>query len=440
MGKKKLAKKLAEMQAAEEAYNQANVLLKLDEIKTVPEKVRALVFAANEVLTQICENADKIKIDMFEEASDIIDIDKPRWKEFAKLAYKVAHGDIKESLIEKTHEKLHETLYVTQLKKSFFDTYVRDGATAKFVKKDEVSYNALDNENVFDSNEFEELLTDAVNVRHYLNTVLWPAFKNFGQAAFYITKGELEYKHFKDLVDWEHYKNGGYPSEKSKPKLWSIFDKFDYSYRLMHKYGFNQIDALKRQFGFEIELKQPSATRNSFSESGRTLSKYEIVRPICEDSRIKMKMLEEELGIFLSPTHFAIYDQSTRVIRRVINYTQYLDEIGNPNEKIYTTKGIKDSFDYLVLDDVSYPLYRELIHDIGCDEVLHPDGQDKPNHSLRVITHNEEELLGELGYYGNGQMPSTSQLPQSQENLTQEKFNNEKDTGITGNNQEETEE
>lgn len=439
MGKKKLAKKLAEMQAAEEAYEKVNVLLKLNEKNTVAEKIRTLVFAADEVLTQICENADKIKIDMFDEASSIIEIDKPRWKEFAKLAYKVAQGEIKESLIEKTHEKLHETLYVTQLKKSFFDTYVRDGATAKFVKKDEVSYTALDNENVFDSNEFEELLTDAVNVRHYINTVLWPTFKNFGQAAFYLTKGELDYKKFKDLVDWEHYKNGGYPSEKSKPKLWSIFDKFDYSYRLMHTYGFNQIDALKRQFGFEIELKQPSATRNSFSESGRILSKYEIVRPICEDSRIKMKMLEEELGIFLSPNYFAIYDQSTRVIRRVVEYPQYLNEIGNPNEKIYTTKGIKDSFDYLVLDDVSYPLYRELIHEIGCDEVLHPDGQDKPNHSLRVITHNEKELLGELGYYGNGQMPSSSQLPQSQINDIKED-NHEKDTGVTGNDQEETEE
>ena len=437
MGKKKLSKKLAEMQAAEKAYEEADVLLKLSSMKTVNEKVRALVFAANEVLTQICENADKIKIDMYDEASEILPIDKPRWKEFAKLAYKVAQGDIKDSMIEKTHEKLHESLYISQLKKSFFDTYVMNGSTAMFVKKDDVPYDGLNNDNTFSDDDFEQLLLDAVNVRHYLNTVLWPAFKNFAQAAFYITKGELEYKHFKDLVDWEHYKNGGYPSEKSKPKLWAIFDKFDYSYRLMYKYGFNQINALKRQFGFEIELKKPSATRNSFSESGRILSKYEIVRPICEDSRIKMKMLEEELGIFLSSCHFAIYDQSTRVIRRVVLYPKYLDEIGNPKEKIYTTKGIKDSFDYLVLDDVSYPLYRELIHEINCDEVLHPDGQDKPNHSLRVITHNEKELLGELGYYGNGQMPSTSQLPQSQEIENNKSY--EKDTGITGNNQEETE-
>lgn len=417
MGKKKLSKKLAEMQAAEKAYEEADVLLKLSSMKTVNEKVRALVFAANEVLTQICENADKIKIDMYDEASEILPIDKPRWKEFAKLAYKVAQGDIKDSMIEKTHEKLHESLYISQLKKSFFDTYVMNGSTAMFVKKDDVPYDGLNNDNTFSDDDFEQLLLDTVNVRHYLNTVLWPAFKNFARAAYHVTKGQLEYKQFKDLVDWEHYKNGGYPSEKSKPKLWAIFDRFDYAYRLMDKYEFDQVKSLKRQFGLEIELKEPPATRNSFSESGRILSKYEIVRPICEDSRIKMKMLEEELGIFLSSCHFAIYDQSTRVIRRIVLYPKYLDEIGNPKEKIYTTKGIKDSFDYLVLDDISYPLYRELIHEINCDEVLHPDGQDKPNHSLRIITHNDMELLGKEGYYGDGTYPSESQLPKSQEEL-----------------------
>lgn len=414
MGTKKLAKKLAELKRAEEAYEQVDVMLKLSEMGSVEEKVQACVFAGNDILTQICENADKIKVDMFEEAQNILPIEKSQWKEFAQLAYKVAHGQIKESLVEKTHEKLHETLYITQLKKSFFDTYVRDGATAMFVRKDDVPYSALDNKDVFSNSDFEELLLDAVNVRHYLNTVLWPAFRNMSLAAFHVTKGQLDYYKFKDLVDWEHYKNGRYPSEKSKPKLWSIFDRFDYAYRLMNKYGFTQIDALKRQFGLGIELHEPSAARNSYSESGRILSKYEIVRPICDDSRIKMKMLEDELGIFLSTVDFAIYDMSTRVIRRIVNYSQYLNEIGNPEEKIYTTKGIKDSFDYLVLDDVSYPLYREHIHEIGCDEVLHPDGQDKPNHSLRFITHNDKELLGKEGYYGNGIFPSESQLPQSQ--------------------------
>lgn len=415
MGKKKLAKKLAEMKASEEAYEKVKVLLHLERMQDVAEQVRALVFAANDVLTEICENADKIKINMYEDAADIIDIDKSSWKEFAKLAYKVAQGNIKDDLFEKTEDATHEKMYILGLRKSFINTYVKNGSEAVFIKKDEVPYE-IPNTETFSNEDFESLLLDAVNVRHYINTVLWPTFKNFAMAAFYITKGKLTNKDFKNLVDWEHYKNGGYPTEKSKPKLWAIFDKFDYAYRLMNEYKFNQLDALKRQFGLIIDLKEPSATRNSFSESGRILSKYEIVKPICEDSRIKMKMLEDEHAIFLNSTYFAIYDVTTRVIRRIINYDKYLEEIEYPKEKLYTSLNVKESFDYLVLDDISFPLYRELISEIGCDDVLHPDGLDKPNHSLRVLSHNDIELLGEKGYYGNGVNPTTSQIPNNKSN------------------------
>lgn len=433
MGRKKLSKKLQEMKNAEEAYAKVDILLHLSSMQTVAEKVRACVFAANDVLTEICQNADKIKIDMFDEVSTIIDIDKPRWKEFANLAYKVANGSIQDDIFEKNNEKIHESLYILNLRKSFYDTYVAGTGEAVLVHKDAVE-DLSKMDDTFTSSDFENLLTDAVNVRHYLNTILWPTFKNFGLAALHVTHGELDYKKFKMLVDWEHYKNGGYPSPKSKPKLWSIYDKFDVAYRLMDKYGFSQITDLNRQFGLDVSLKEPSATRNTFSESSKILSKYEIVRPICEDSRIKMKMLEDEVGIFLSPSHFAIYDSSTRVIRRIMNYSTYLTEINNPSEKLFTTKGVKDSFDYLVLDDVSYPLYRELITTLCCEDVIHPDGRTKPNHSLRFLTQDDISLLGKEGYYGNGTNPSQEQLPNSQNSNGYEDMEN-----VSGNADEETE-
>lgn len=414
MARKKLAKKLEEMQRAEEAYEKINVVLRLSEMKTVDEKVRACVFAANEVLAEICTNADKIKIDMWEKANDIVEISKPQWKDFAHLAYQLSNGTIKDNFFEKNEEKLHESLYVLNMRKSFYDTYVKECGEAKFVHKDAVP-DLEDMDDRYTSEEFERILLDAVQVRTYLNKVLWPSFREFQLAAFYVTKGELDSKSFKDLVDWEHYKEGGYPNEKSKPWLWAIFDRFDRAYRLMDKYKFPQLQELVRQFGMNVEMKEPAASRNSYSASGRLFAKYEVVRPICLDSQSEMKMLNDELGIFLSPNHFAIFDKSTRVIRRIIEYPQYLAEIGNPTHKIFTSKGIKDNWDYLVLDDVSYPLYRKLIEEIGALELIHPDGQDKPNHSLRVLTHNELELLGEQGYYGNGQNPSESQIPRNYE-------------------------
>lgn len=402
MKKKRLSKKLLHQKECEEAYEDIRLIINFDEMNSVDEKIRACVMKGNEILTMICENADMIKIDLYDEASEFVDMTRSQWNEFAKLAYASVNGNVKDDVQDKVNEKILENLYGMNLRKSFIDTYVM-GGVAILPKKDIYQYDFPKSDETFENEDFEKILINSTVIRQNLNKVLWPTFKKIAAAAELISGYKLDYKKFKDLVDWEHYKNGGYPSEKSKPKLWAIFDKFDYAYRLMREYNFTQINDLCAQFGLEVLVKEPSPTRNVFSESARIFANYEVVRPICEDARITMKMLEDEFGIFLTSEIFAIYDFSTRVIRRVVNWTEYLKEIGNPDYKIYTTKGVKDSFDYLVFDKKSFELYKDIVFDLGCDELIHPAGKTIPNDSVRMLSKKEIELLGEQGYYGNGE-------------------------------------
>ena len=94
--------------------------------------------------------------------------------------------------------------------------------------------------------------------REYLNTVLWRKYKQLAKAAEYATKCELEYKDFKNLVDWQHYKDGGYPSPTSPSKVWSIFNHFNYTHRTLTKWGYDDTaNELKNEFGLNVGETEP---------------------------------------------------------------------------------------------------------------------------------------------------------------------------------------
>ena len=63
-------------------------------------------------------------------------------------------------------------------------------------------------------------------------------------------------------IDWEHYKEGGYPTPTTPAKLWSIFDKYNNAIRLMEKYEFTQQKDLNKEFGLNVELGNPSPIKH----------------------------------------------------------------------------------------------------------------------------------------------------------------------------------
>ena len=91
------------------------------------------------------------------------------------------------------------------------------------------------------------------------------------KAAEYITKLELTYGKFKQLVDWEYYKDGGYPTPTTPGKLWSVFNRFNESLRLIDKYGFTQHEALKKEFGLNITLTNPAPVNHPWMVEDPTI-------------------------------------------------------------------------------------------------------------------------------------------------------------------------
>ena len=103
------------------------------------------------------------------------------------------------------------------------------------------------------------ILEHSAKLREVLNLVLWKEYKNYAKAAEYITELELPYRDFKNLVDWQHYKDGGYPSPTSPSKIWAIFNRFNSAHRLLTKWGYeNTSNELKKEFGLVINEVTPN--------------------------------------------------------------------------------------------------------------------------------------------------------------------------------------
>lgn len=385
---KKLSKKQRLLQQCEASYEIAKELLGLSITDDPKEQARKLVYAANDILTEICEKADHIKIDLFEEVEDLVPIDKARWTEFVSLS---ARESVSEETLQKYEERFQESQYIINLRAMFINTRIRNGSEAQFPDKDRTEVQEVSESDTYSSEDFEKILESAVEVRRYINGTLWPSFRQLWEAAAHITKLALTYKEFKDLVDWEHYKRGGYPTENSKPKLWSIINRFDYALRLMKHFEFPQIDSLLRKFGLDIEVSDHHATIESFTDSSDILAKYKIYRPDSEDSRKEFKMLTDEFLIALDSDYMAIFDRDTRVIRTIITYSENYGGI--------TTERVKDSGEYLVLDEHTHKTLLPFFLKHEYREILHPQNITRPNTSKRVLTNEEVELLGEEGYY-----------------------------------------
>ena len=105
-------------------------------------------------------------------------------------------------------------------------------------------------------------MEDSAKKREYINKILYGQYKKYAKAAEYITKLELNYGDFKKLVDWEHYKEGGYPSPTTPAKLWSVFDKYAHAMNLMTKYEFTQQNELNKEFGLDIKLMTPHPVKH----------------------------------------------------------------------------------------------------------------------------------------------------------------------------------
>lgn len=95
-------------------------------------------------------------------------------------------------------------------------------------------------------------------------------YKKYSNAAQYITNMELRASDFKNLVDFEVYKEGGYPKPSTPAKAYNIFDKYDRAVRLMNKYKFTQYADLNREFGLQVTLTSPEPVEHPWMKYEET--------------------------------------------------------------------------------------------------------------------------------------------------------------------------
>lgn len=222
--------------------------------KDIEVQVHNLVTACLDIQCEICKQSDSIKIDDLTKVQDITNIDKKTYLDFVNICALKNNDKLKEKAIQKFEGDFENRLVVANLRHAFLESYM-SGEELKITDEDNYEYKAFPD---YKSEEFEKIMEDSAKKREYINKVLYGQYKTYAKAAEYITKLELTYGQFKELVDWEYYKEGGYPTPTTPAKLWSIFNRYNEAIRLMSKYGFTQQNELNKEFGLTVELKEPS--------------------------------------------------------------------------------------------------------------------------------------------------------------------------------------
>lgn len=239
---------------------------KLKRSKEIYERIKdeiGLNGSINEQIGQLIQEACKLQLEIneknnlitesgYEKALELIKIDKPTWNEFVNLTAKKYYGRLNENQVNKYEETCSSKRHIINLKQSFFDSYLSDNPLKVVDEYDNQSYN-FDNE---ENKEFSDLLEDNAKIKDFIVSTLNNRFKDLYKCAFYLTEGELKESEFRELVQFECYKDSD--DEKHPDKLWKLFERFNKMSRLLNKYNNENISdhlcSMCKEFGLSYSL------------------------------------------------------------------------------------------------------------------------------------------------------------------------------------------
>lgn len=258
-----MVRKSDPQQKLKKFYEKFNEELGLEGL-TITEQIHKLIDAANETHKLVDEQMREIKEVDYVKAFELTPIDKPTYMEFVRICSLKNNDKLQDKAIDKFAEDFDQRLFTTNIRHSFLESYM-NGEDLKITDEDNQEYKPFTD---YKSEEFEKIMNESASKREYINLVLNRRIKQLGKAAEFITDGELKFKDFKKLADFEYYKDGGIPKEDSPSKIWKIFQTFNDSYRLMNKYGYTQETYdLKNEFGLDITLHEPNYVAHPWEDS-----------------------------------------------------------------------------------------------------------------------------------------------------------------------------
>lgn len=408
----KLSKKELHTLRCASAYEELNEIYNLSDKGSPESQVHELIMRANDVLTQICEHADMIKIDLYEDVADSLPkeddgekslISAGAWKNFVSTAAQVQKSGILDKVCAKYERQEKSNAFNDALRDNFLRTYLNGGAmeipepsSIDVVKKDKIE--------TFTSPDFDINLSKAVTIRHKLNDELWPEFRKHAEAAEHLT--QIPYADFKDLVDWEHYKRGGYPTETSKPRFWAMFEKVDRAVRLLRQYEFSQGHSIPKQFGWDINISERHPSCSVHSEVADAWRNYTIIKPLSITQGRRMGLLDTDILILKNENkdtgECLIVDDETAEPRATGNIRQMIERL-NPEERtseLFTTKGIHLNFNRkLSISPYTVPFLGKL-KELGYLEMCNiPTHASLLSKLYRPLTNLELNILGTNPYY-----------------------------------------
>jgi hypothetical protein len=203
----------------------------IDTRKSYKRQVQRMAEIASDVQCDICNNADDIKINNFEEIVNTVDADMDckTWKDIVSLSARsnsIKTGT-RDKYIKKTKQQIKNEMYKNmQLSndyKDIVDMIIPDGDVSCKVKE-------------ANNQRYTDILSKATKTRNYINNVLYKEYRLIAEAAEYISEGDITYDRFKTIVDYIHYL-GGYPKDGSPAKIDNTIYKFLECFYLMKKYS-----------------------------------------------------------------------------------------------------------------------------------------------------------------------------------------------------------
>jgi hypothetical protein len=308
---------------------------------TTNEQVRAIILAADDVQSEICKQADTIKIDNYQVIKDAypdLPITQGMFIELVNLRTMQLYADLSDKVKDKIMASYVGQKTFAATRQAIIDSMTTKGSIQIPDIEEEPS---IEFETTDADEDFIEMLNECAGIRQTIDTVLWPKLHGYGDAFCYLT-GE-DPRTFKTLLDMWHYRNGGWPKPTTPPRFWSIINGFVRTYDTLSKYGFEMGDAWCKRFGLKVERTLQSPTLDMFGDEmaekfGRHLM-----------FKIKDECLDKYPNV--QPYHHAIDINGTTLFyiwdTRVIEVTMPTSEISLAD--VHTN--YKDNCMYLLTED-----------------------------------------------------------------------------------------
>lgn len=237
------------------AYLDVEVSIGLTNKMSTQEKLKIMLNAGVNEMTEMNEKLDSIISDDWEYISNTLDINisKAQYKEFVSIMTKIR--------LEKFSDKNREK-YEADTKQKRWDQYARENFLNSVINSYEDKFSIPKDSDIEEPNnriidkEFNEILNKSIEKNIEINTVHKQLIDNLCLAFVYITDLKYTTHDFKNMLDWKYY-NGGIPNETSHSKLFDTFYKFMTAVRLGADFEIKEFSDMFEEFGIKLELAEP---------------------------------------------------------------------------------------------------------------------------------------------------------------------------------------